>query len=141
MRSPYLYMQLFNTSLQALPPNFFKHMGRVRNISLDIRYHNQNLKKIPNPNTGSVPYLPNSVFLTDLKMSRTDLNCDCDLGYYLAFSYHQLIIVITYIIFQLGGVLATQAAAIYLLIADLDRYSFPYVHEFTVPGVRTTQLR
>lgn len=81
MRSPYLYMQLFNTSLQALPPNFFKHMGRVRNISLDIRYNNHNLKKIPNPNTGQVPFLPNSVFLTDLKMSHTDLNCDCDLGF------------------------------------------------------------
>ncbi|XP_017122826.1 chaoptin [Drosophila elegans] len=81
MRSPYLYMQLFNTSMQALPPNFFKYMGRVRNISLDIRYNNRNLKKIPNPNTGAVPYLPNSVFLTDLKMSHTDLNCDCDLGW------------------------------------------------------------
>ncbi|XP_037955244.1 chaoptin isoform X2 [Teleopsis dalmanni] len=81
MRSPYLYMQLFNTSLQALPNNFFKNLGRVRNISLDIRYNNRMLKKIPNPNTGRVPYLPNSVFLTDLKMSNTDLNCDCDLGW------------------------------------------------------------
>lgn len=56
-------------------------MGRVRNISLDIRYNNRMLKKIPNPNTGTVPHLPNSVFLTELKMSDTDLNCDCDLGY------------------------------------------------------------
>ncbi|CAD6994601.1 chaoptin isoform X1 [Ceratitis capitata] len=81
MRSPYLYMQLFNTTLKEIPTNFFKNMGRVRNISLDIRYNNRMLKKIPNPNTGNVPFLANSVFLTDLKMSDTDLNCDCDLGW------------------------------------------------------------
>lgn len=81
MRSPYIYIQLFNTSLPGFPPNFFKNMGRVRNVSLDIRYHNLMMKQIPNPNTGSVPYLPNSVFLTDLKMSGSDLNCDCSLGW------------------------------------------------------------
>lgn len=80
MQSPYLYIQLFNTSIPEIPKNFFKNMGRVRNISLDIRYKNRMLKKIPNPNTGNVPYLPNSVFLTELKMSNSDLNCDCDLG-------------------------------------------------------------
>ncbi|XP_011212502.1 chaoptin isoform X1 [Bactrocera dorsalis] len=81
MRSPYIYMQLFNTTLKEIPTNFFKHMGRVRNISLDIRYNNRMLKKVPNPNTGNVPFLPNSVFLTELKMSDSDLNCDCDLGW------------------------------------------------------------
>ncbi|XP_013100006.1 chaoptin isoform X1 [Stomoxys calcitrans] len=81
MRSPYLHIQIYNTSLSELPKNFFKNMGRVRNISLDIRYNNRMLKRIPNPNTGTVPYLPNSVFLTELKMSDSDLNCDCELGW------------------------------------------------------------
>lgn len=80
MQSPFVYIQLFNTSLSGFPKNFFKHMGRVRNISIDIRYNNPMMKQVPNPNTGMVPYLPHSVFLTDLKMSGSKLNCDCDLG-------------------------------------------------------------
>ncbi|XP_037921990.1 chaoptin isoform X3 [Hermetia illucens] len=81
MRSPYLYITLFNTSLPGFPTNFFKNMGRVRNISIDIRYNNPEMKQIPNPNTGRVPYLPQSVFLTDLKMSGSNMNCDCNLGW------------------------------------------------------------
>ena len=80
MRSPFLYIQVFNTSLTGFTMDFFRHMGRVRNISIDIRYNNLQMKMIPNPNTGSVPYLPHSVFLTDLKMSGSSLNCDCQLG-------------------------------------------------------------
>ncbi|KAB5471230.1 hypothetical protein F9003_23925 [Bacteroides fragilis] len=81
MRSPFIHISLFNTSLSAFPNNFFKNMGRVRNISLDIRHNNMMLKQVPNPNTGMVPYLPHSVFLTDLKMSGNNMNCDCSLGW------------------------------------------------------------
>ncbi|XP_055380900.1 chaoptin isoform X2 [Condylostylus longicornis] len=81
MRSPYIYIQLFNTSISAIPTNFFKNMGRVRNVSIDVRYNNNELKTIPNPNTGAVPYLPHSVFLTDIKMSGSKMNCDCNLGW------------------------------------------------------------
>lgn len=41
-------------------------MESMRKISLDIRYHNYNLKMIPNSNTGSVTHLSNSVFLSHL---------------------------------------------------------------------------
>ncbi|KAL5285424.1 chp.2 family protein [Megaselia abdita] len=81
LRTPYIYIHLYNTSLAGFPANFFKFMGRVRNISIDIRYNNPLMKQIPNPNTGMVPYLPHSVFLTDLKMWGADLNCDCNVGW------------------------------------------------------------
>lgn len=38
----------------------------MRKISLDIRYHNYNLKMFPNSNTGSETHQSNSVFLSDL---------------------------------------------------------------------------
>lgn len=64
MQSSYLYIQLYNTLKQALPTNNI--MESMRKISLDIRYHNYNLKMIPNSNTGSVTHLSNSVFLSHL---------------------------------------------------------------------------
>lgn len=41
-------------------------MESMRKISLDIRYHNYNLKMFPNSNTGSETHQSNSVFLSDL---------------------------------------------------------------------------
>lgn len=71
-------MTIRNTSLTNVP-NFFKNLGQAENVSFDV-HHNSKLGKIPNPNTGNVPNIPDAVFLTDMKVSSTDLSCDCGVG-------------------------------------------------------------
>lgn len=72
-------MTIRNTSLTNIP-NFFHNLGQAENVSFDVHQSNDKLGKIPNPNTGNLPNIPDAVFLTDLKISSTSLNCDCGVG-------------------------------------------------------------
>ncbi|XP_055716156.1 chaoptin [Phlebotomus papatasi] len=81
IQSPLLHLVLQNTSITSLPNNFFKSYGNVRNLTLDFTQNNDNLIKIPNPSTGRVPYLPDQVFLMDLRLGNQQLTCDCGLGW------------------------------------------------------------
>ncbi|XP_037026425.1 chaoptin isoform X1 [Bradysia coprophila] len=75
-----LHVTIRNTSLTSIP-NFFRHLGQAENISIDLQHNNDKLSKIPNPNTGNLPNLPDAVFLTDLKVASTSLSCDCGVGW------------------------------------------------------------
>lgn len=72
-------MTIRNTSLTTIP-NLFRNLGGAENISIDVHHGNDKLGKIPNPNTGNIPNIPDAVFLTDLKLSSTSLSCDCGVG-------------------------------------------------------------
>lgn len=56
-------------------------MGQAQNISFHLHQSNSKLSKVPNPNTGNMPNVPDAVFLTDLKLSSNSLNCDCGVGF------------------------------------------------------------
>lgn len=74
-------MILFNTSVSSLSSKLFSNLGQVRNISLDLSGHNNQLRGVPNPNTASVIHLPEKVFLTSLRVGSNKLDCDCSLGW------------------------------------------------------------
>ncbi|KAG8233708.1 hypothetical protein J437_LFUL014312 [Ladona fulva] len=79
MRGPVLHIAIHNTSLTSLPNNFFRNMGRVRNVSLDVR--NNTLKSVGNPSNSEFPGVHKKTFLTSLQMSGNPWNCDCELGW------------------------------------------------------------
>ncbi|GAB0092364.1 chaoptin [Sergentomyia squamirostris] len=81
IQSPVLHVVLQNTSITSLPNNFIKSYGSIRNLTLDFTQNNDNLIKIPNPNTGRIPQLPNQVYLVDLKLGNQQLSCDCGIGW------------------------------------------------------------
>lgn len=56
----------------------FRHMGAVRNISLDIR--NNSFKSFGNPSTNTLPNQHGKTFLTSLKVSGNPWICDCAIG-------------------------------------------------------------
>jgi hypothetical protein len=80
IQSTVLHINFVNTSLLQLSPNLFKVMDQVRNVSMEIDGMNGLLKNIPNPNSAHILHLPNTVFLTDLKISGNSYTCDCELG-------------------------------------------------------------
>uniref|UniRef100_A0A182M164 LRRCT domain-containing protein n=1 Tax=Anopheles culicifacies TaxID=139723 RepID=A0A182M164_9DIPT len=81
-RSATLHFRLHNTSLVALPGNLFRHMGKpVRNVTVTIDDDNDLLQTVPNPNTAHYLALPEHVFLTELQISGSVLNCDCEIGW------------------------------------------------------------
>uniref|UniRef100_A0A182PNT2 LRRCT domain-containing protein n=1 Tax=Anopheles epiroticus TaxID=199890 RepID=A0A182PNT2_9DIPT len=82
VRSTTLHFRLHNTSLVALPGNLFRHLGKpVRNITVTIDEDNDLLQSVPNPNTAHYLALPEHVFLTELQISGSVLNCDCEIGW------------------------------------------------------------
>ncbi|XP_059621285.1 chaoptin [Phlebotomus argentipes] len=81
IQSPVLHFILQNTSITSLPNNFFKSHGSIRNLTMDFTENNDNLIKLPNPNTGRAPHLPDQVFLLDLKLGNQQLSCDCGIGW------------------------------------------------------------
>lgn len=81
IRSPFLQINLLNTSLTTLPSNIFRYLGRTENISLSLNNGNEMLQNIPNPNSAQVPQMAEKVFLIDLRLSGNQLVCDCSLGY------------------------------------------------------------
>lgn len=85
-----LHVTLRNTSLTNIP-NFFHNLGQAENVSFDVHQSNDKLGKIPNPNTGNIPNMPDAVFLTDLKISSTTLSCDCGVGLVLFPFFFQFI--------------------------------------------------
>ncbi|XP_050075895.1 chaoptin [Anopheles maculipalpis] len=82
VRSATLYFRLHNTSLVALPGNLFRHMGKpVRNVTVTIDDDNDLLQSVPNPNTAHYLALPEHVFLIELDIGGSVLNCDCEIGW------------------------------------------------------------
>uniref|UniRef100_A0A182VVJ1 LRRCT domain-containing protein n=1 Tax=Anopheles minimus TaxID=112268 RepID=A0A182VVJ1_9DIPT len=82
VRSATLHFRLHNTSLVALPGNLFRHMGKpVRNVTVTIDDDNDLLQSVPNPNTAHYLALPEHVFLTELQIGGSVLNCDCEIGW------------------------------------------------------------
>uniref|UniRef100_A0A2H8TLK4 Chaoptin n=1 Tax=Melanaphis sacchari TaxID=742174 RepID=A0A2H8TLK4_9HEMI len=79
LRYPNLNLTIFNTSLETISSDVFRHMGTVRNISLDIR--NNSLKSIGNPSTNISPNHHGQTFLTSLKVSGNPWTCDCNIGW------------------------------------------------------------
>lgn len=80
IRSSILHLSFQNTSLTSLPLKIFKHIGSAKNLSIEIDADNDDLMKIPNPNTAIYPNIPENVLLTDLNIHNNMLICDCDLG-------------------------------------------------------------
>ncbi|XP_053678654.1 chaoptin [Anopheles nili] len=81
-QSATLRFRLHNTSIVALPENFFLNVGKhVRAISVSIDNDNNELQSIPNPNTAPYLALPEHIFLTKLQISGIILNCDCKIGW------------------------------------------------------------
>lgn len=78
LRYPKLNLTIFNTSLETISDDIFRHMGSVRNISLDIR--NNSLKSFGNPSTNALPKQHGQTFLTSLKVSGNPWTCDCSIG-------------------------------------------------------------
>lgn len=76
-----LHLTLFNTSISKIPDLLFQRLGKVQNVSLDMRYNNIGLSSIPNPNSARHPFMAEKVFLTNMKISGNTLNCDCGIGY------------------------------------------------------------
>ncbi|XP_018322079.2 chaoptin [Agrilus planipennis] len=80
VRSPFLHLSFYNTSLNSIPDDLFLNLGWARNVTIDVR-NNGNLQKLENPSTGSRPGLPGQTFLLDVWMSGNKWNCDCNLGW------------------------------------------------------------
>lgn len=78
MRYPNLNLTIYNTSLETISEDIFRHMGAVRNISLDIR--NNSFKSFGNPSTNTLPKQHGQTFLTSLKVSGNPWICDCNIG-------------------------------------------------------------
>lgn len=72
---------MYNTSITSLSENLFRRMGRVQNISIDVSFNNGALNKIQNPNTAQRPLESEKVYLTDIKIAGSKLNCNCEIGY------------------------------------------------------------
>ncbi|XP_071444746.1 chaoptin isoform X2 [Hetaerina americana] len=80
IRGPVLHLSVHNTSIDKLPTSLFRNMGRVRNISLDVR-NNSKLRSVGNPSNAEFPGVHRKTFLTSLRMSGNPWNCDCELGW------------------------------------------------------------
>lgn len=81
VRSSILHLSFHNTTMTNLPLKLFQHVGSAYNISVDIHFNNEQLSKIPNPNTAHYPHMPENVLLTEFNIHQNSLTCDCDIGW------------------------------------------------------------
>lgn len=79
MRNPHLHFGLYNTSVATVPKEMFDHAEYVRNVTIDV--HENELKTLENPIRGYKPAVPGKRFLLRLKMARSNINCNCDIGW------------------------------------------------------------
>jgi hypothetical protein len=65
-----------------LDQDLFLNLGQVQNLSLDLSEAVGNRSKpgaeLGNPASSYRPSLPNTVFLTDLRLGQKYLSCNCD---------------------------------------------------------------
>lgn len=64
-----------------LPIKMFQNIGNAFNLSIDIHFNNDQLSKIPNPNSAHYPHMPENVMLTAFNIHQNALTCDCDIGW------------------------------------------------------------
>lgn len=76
-----LHLNLHNTTLSGLPPNFFERLGNIRNISITIDSNNKKFNSMPNPNSALYPNHADKVLLTKLNLQFTTFSCDCEVGW------------------------------------------------------------
>lgn len=82
VRSPYLHIALWNTSVAKLPVALFRRLGDARNVSVDVRFGNEQLMTVGNPSSAMGPHGPGrKVFLTEMRVSGTQFSCDCGIGW------------------------------------------------------------
>lgn len=68
-----------NTSIDEIAGEVFWRPGRVRNLTLDLRWNY--ITKVLNPGQNQWPGVPNTVFLHDILVAGNPLFCDCGIGY------------------------------------------------------------
>lgn len=71
-----------NTSIEEIASEVFWRPGRVRNLTLDLRWNY--ITKVPNPGQNQWPGVPNTAFLHDILVAGNPLVCDCGIGYVLS---------------------------------------------------------
>lgn len=77
-----LTLKVYNTSIHQINEAVFKRVGdSVRDISIDVRGQNLELRELNNPNTGIRPNLPSEIFLSGLRLADNSWVCNCELGW------------------------------------------------------------
>ncbi|CAH2040712.1 unnamed protein product, partial [Iphiclides podalirius] len=79
VQSKVLRLTIHNTSVEDIASEVFWKPGRVKNLTLDLRYNE--LTRVPNPAQKEWPDVPNNVFLHDILVSGNPLACDCGIGW------------------------------------------------------------
>ncbi|KAM3959736.1 leucine rich repeat containing G protein-coupled receptor chaoptin [Aphomia sociella] len=73
-----LRLTIYNTSIDDIPSEVFFSPGRVRRLTLDLRYNY--LTKVANPSQRGWPGA-NGLFLQDIFVAGNPLVCDCGIGW------------------------------------------------------------
>ncbi|CAK1579585.1 unnamed protein product [Parnassius mnemosyne] len=68
-----------NTSIEDIASEVFWQPGRIKNLTLDLRYNE--LARVPNPAHKEWPDVPNNLFLHDILVAGNPLACDCGTGW------------------------------------------------------------
>ncbi|KAJ2947575.1 hypothetical protein O0L34_g17368 [Tuta absoluta] len=74
-----LRLTVINTSIEEIAPEVFWRAGRVRNLTLDLRYNY--ITRVLNPGQKEWPGVPNTVFIHDILVAGNPLACDCGIGW------------------------------------------------------------
>ncbi|XP_026333455.1 chaoptin isoform X2 [Hyposmocoma kahamanoa] len=79
VHSKELRLTVVNTSIEEIASEVFWRPGRVRNLTLDLRWNY--ITKVLNPGQNQWPGVPNTVFLHDILVAGNPLVCDCGIGW------------------------------------------------------------
>lgn len=79
IRARELQLTFYRTHMEEVPRDVFKNLGRVKYVA--VAAENNTMTKLGEPSTTGYPGVPNSVFLTDLRMHNNQWNCDCGIGW------------------------------------------------------------
>ncbi|KPJ13206.1 Chaoptin [Papilio machaon] len=79
MQSKVLRLTIHNTSVEDIASEVFWKPGRIKNLTLDLRYNR--LARVPNPAQKEWPGVPNHLFLHDILVAGNPLACDCGIGW------------------------------------------------------------
>lgn len=78
VQSKVLRLTIHNTSIEDISSEVFWKPGRIKNLTLDLRYNR--LARVPNPAQKEWPGVPNQLFLHDILVAGNPLACDCGIG-------------------------------------------------------------
>ncbi|XP_045535328.1 chaoptin isoform X2 [Papilio machaon] len=79
VQSKVLRLTIHNTSVEDIASEVFWKPGRIKNLTLDLRYNR--LARVPNPAQKEWPGVPNHLFLHDILVAGNPLACDCGIGW------------------------------------------------------------